>query len=151
MKWMKSLVIAVLFTLAGVSAEAASAKVLKVLPHLLDQEGRHTLSPSLYERDAYQAKLRKERALVSTIRFDINWKASSVDRDNIRVRVETRGDKPGKPMMFEEKVKPGVWFSTWSKIAVPKEAYQQMQAVTAWRITIWNGEEQLAEQKSFLW
>jgi hypothetical protein len=151
MNWTQSLVVAVLLTLGSLDAGAASAKVLKVLPHLLDQEGRHTLSPSLYERDAYQAKLRKDHDLVSTLRFDINWKASSVDRDNIRIRVEVRGDKPGKPLMYEEKFKPGVWFSTWSKVTLPKEVYKEINSVTAWRVTVWNGEEQLAEQKSFLW
>ena len=40
-------------------ASAATGRVLKVLPHLLDTNGLHTLKPSLYERDAYQAYLRK--------------------------------------------------------------------------------------------
>ena len=37
---------------------ARPGKISKVLPHWLDLQGRHTLSPSLLERDAYQAKLR---------------------------------------------------------------------------------------------
>jgi hypothetical protein len=31
---------------------AAEGRVIKVLPHLFDSQGRHSLSPSLYERDA---------------------------------------------------------------------------------------------------
>src|SRR5437899_2397501 len=36
-------------------ATAATGRIIKVLPHLLDLQGHHALSPSLYDRDAYQA------------------------------------------------------------------------------------------------
>src|SRR5207249_4815919 len=39
--------------------QAAAGRVVKVLPQFLDLKGRNTLSPSLYERDAYQAVLRR--------------------------------------------------------------------------------------------
>ena len=38
--------------LSAALAHAGSGKLLKVLPHFLDREGRHALSPSLFERDA---------------------------------------------------------------------------------------------------
>src|SRR6185369_13028943 len=41
-----------------VGAHAESAKVLKVLPLFLDQKGRESISPSLFDRDAYQVLLR---------------------------------------------------------------------------------------------
>ncbi len=47
------LLLFVLATLAFPAAGAASARIAKVLPQLLDLEGRHALSPSLYDRDAY--------------------------------------------------------------------------------------------------
>lgn len=150
MKFIKPWLILALLVLVSAPLHAASGKVLKVLPHLLDEKGRHSLSPSLYERDAYQAKLRKERALVSTVRFDVNWKARGVDKENLRIRVELRGEKVGPPVVVEEKVRPGV-FSKWSGVTVPKETYQELQSVSAWRVTLWNGDEQVAEQKSFLW
>ena len=43
---------------AGRAAEAATGRVLKVLPFYLDAQGRDALSPSLFDRDAYQAQLR---------------------------------------------------------------------------------------------
>ena len=46
-----------------------------MLPHYLDKEGRHTLSPSLYERDAYQAILRQNPEKRGGMRFDVQWKA----------------------------------------------------------------------------
>jgi len=151
MKWLKPLLILALLALTSGPVFGASAKVIKVLPSLLDDHGRNTLSPSLYERDAYQAKLRKDNDKVSTVRFDVNWKAGSVDRDNIRIRVEVRGDQGNQPVVIEEKFKPGFWGSTWSQLTLPKETYKQIREVAAWRVTIWNGEEKLAEQKSFLW
>jgi hypothetical protein len=151
MKWLKPILLALLFMVLPAQVQAASGKIIKVLPHLLDEKGRHTLSPSLYERDAYQAKLREHKDMVSTIRFDVNWKASSVDRDNVRVRVEMRGDKSGPPSVYELKARPGVLFSTWSGLTVPREMYAELKEISAWRVTVWNGDEQIAEQKSFLW
>ena len=52
-------------------SHAADAKVRKVLPSLVDLEGRASLHPSLYERDAYQAYLRKNPELVGGMRFDV--------------------------------------------------------------------------------
>jgi hypothetical protein len=51
-----------------VAAPAKPAKIVKVLPHYVDLEGRIALAPSLFERDAYQAVLRlnRTRAFVST-------------------------------------------------------------------------------------
>src|SRR5258705_13546151 len=56
-------------------ASAATGRIIKVLPHFLDLKGRHSLSPSLYDRDAYQARLRDHREERSGMRFDIEWKS----------------------------------------------------------------------------
>ena len=40
------------------SAQAATGRVIKVLPQFLDLKGRNSLTPSLYERDVYQNVLR---------------------------------------------------------------------------------------------
>ena len=83
----------------GLDAQAASpkAKVMKVLPHLLDEQGRHMLSPSLYERDAYQAYLRQHPEKCSGLRFDVHWKASGTGTAALRLFVEIRGSKEPKP------------------------------------------------------
>ena len=142
---------AVLLLLSTVFAHAGGGKVLKVLPHFLDSEGRHSLSPSLFERDAYQARLRKTPSEVSALRFDVNWSAEGKPT-NLRLRVEARGGKAGaQPKVVETAVKPSWTGSAWSALALDKETYQQLGGVTAWRVTLWDGEQMLAEQKSFLW
>ena len=78
--------------LSAALAHAGGGKVLKVLPHFLDRDGKHALSPSLYERDAYQAHLRKNPAEISALRFDVNWSADGKPAD-LRIRVEARGGK----------------------------------------------------------
>ncbi len=137
----------------GHTAGAASNKIVKVLPHFLDQEGRHTLSPSLYERDAYQSHLRKHKELTSTLRFDIQWKAPTGDQTNLKMRVEIRGAKSlgAKPAVLEQAIKPGKWLGNWAALTLPKETYEQLGEMIAWRVTLWNGDQQIAEQKSFLW
>jgi hypothetical protein len=51
MRW---LMLLLLVTLAP-AAQAAGPRVYKVLPQFLDVNGRASLTPSLYDRDAYQA------------------------------------------------------------------------------------------------
>ena len=132
-------------------SSAADARLLKVLPHYLDAEGRHSLSPSLYERDAYQARLRKNSDLISALRFDVQWKAGA-EKSNLKLRVEVRGGKPDeKPVVLEQSARPTRLFSTWTGLVMSKEAYVQMGGMVAWRATLWDGERQVAEQKSFLW
>lgn len=138
-------------TASALLAHAADGKVLKVLPHFLDQQGRHALSPSLFERDAYQAHLRKHPAEVSALRFDVEWSAPR-SAAGLKLRVEARGGQvAGQPKVIEVPVKADRFGSTWASATLDKAAYEQLGSVTAWRVTLWESDRQLAEQKSFLW
>ena len=73
----------------AVTTAQANPKISKVLPHWLDKQGRHTLSPSLFERDAYQAQLRANPDQRSGIRFDVKWaKGSQRASANLMLQVE---------------------------------------------------------------
>jgi hypothetical protein len=132
-------------------AHAASAKVIKVLPHLLDREGRHTLSPSLYERDAYQARLRQHPQLRAGLRFDVQWKARQAQE--LKLRVELRGAKGKEPTSatLEERLEPSRRFSKWSALKLRGKDYENFGDLVAWRVSLWEGNTLLAEQRSFLW
>lgn len=134
-------------------AQAAEGKIIKVLPHLLDAQGRNTLSPSLYERDAYQAYLRKHPELCSALRFDVQWKRRDSHPDNLKLKLELRTSKgtPAAPLTIESPVKAKGWFSTSTGLVVDGESFKTMGDVIAWRVTLWDGDRQVAEQKSFLW
>jgi hypothetical protein len=141
----------VLLAASAVLTHAGSGKVLKVLPHFLDQQGRHALSPSLFERDAYQAHLRKTPAEVSALRFDVEWSARGA-AGALKLRVEARGGKAAaQPKVIEATVKPDRFGSAWSSVLLDKATYEQLGSVVAWRVTLWDGDQQLAEEKSFLW
>jgi hypothetical protein len=130
-----------------------TGKVIKVLPHLLDAQGRHTLSLSLYDRDAYQAALRKNSAMVSGIRFDIQWRAQGAAKETAVLRVEMRGPAKGT-LPSELKLETTVAmsrFSHWAALKLDGDKYKNFGEVTAWRVTLWAGDELLGEQKSFLW
>jgi hypothetical protein len=136
------------------SSHAATGKVIKVLPHLLDLQGRHALSPSLYDRDAYQGRLRQHQNQVSGIRFDVQWKTKGPASEQLSVIIEMRGVVEGnepKQYVLEEKVKGGGWFTHWTTLVLAGDEYKGFGEVTAWRATLWEGEKFLAEQKSFLW
>jgi hypothetical protein len=135
-------------------APAATGKVIKVLPHFLDLQGRHTLTPSLYDRDAYQARLREHPEQRSGIRFDVQWKSKGAAWSPLVLRVELRGIVEGdapKEMILEEPAEGRTWFNHWTKLVLDGEDYRKFGEVTAWRATLWEGETLIGEQKSFLW
>ena len=142
-----------LWLCSSVGLHAASARILKVLPQYLDLEGRHALSPSLYERDAYQAYLRQHPEQRSALRFDINWKAKHLSHERLLLRVDLRTSERNstQPIVLEKNVRPARFFSTWSSVPLEGEDFGEMGRLIAWRVTLWRGNELLAEQKSFLW
>lgn len=137
------------------AADRPTVRMVKVLPQLLDKELRVALSPSLYERDAYQAQLRKNPSEQGGLRFDVQWKSSSTNR--FKVRIEIRGNKVVDRLqirtsaVLEDTVKYTGFFSTWSQLSITGEAHTRLGELSAWRATMWDGDRLVAEQKSFLW
>lgn len=148
-------VISILLLVATLPASAATGKIVKVLPHFLDREGRHTLAPSLYERDAYQAQLRQHPEQRSGIRFDILWRGRGATKANepAKLRVELRGtakgNLPSETQFETDVVITGT--SHWAALPFVGEPYQSFGEITAWRVTLWSGDQMIGEQKSFLW
>ena len=153
MRWFTRLFLLCAWVAVGPAADAADAKIIKVLPHFLDLQGRHTLSPSLYERDAYQLQLRQHPEQRSAVRFDIHWRAPVTDPARIKLRVEVRGSlaHQGQPLVLEAPGKSRSWLGRWTEIRLEGGEFQNLGDVVAWRATLWDGEKQLAEQTSFLW
>ena len=138
----------------ALSAPAATGRVIKVLPQFLDLKGRNSLTPSLYERDNYQVFLRQNTNQCSGMRFSVRWKAKGQAATPLMLRVELRGVARGdfpKQRTLEQPVEPGGWFGHWTKFEVVGEEYKEFGRVTAWRVTLWEGNRLLGEQKSFLW
>lgn len=134
------------------AASAATGKVIKVLPQFLDLKGRAALSPSLYDRDAYQALLRQHATNVSGMRFVVQWKAHATSE--LKLRVEIRGVAQGglpPKAILEQTVKPGGFFSHWAYLPLTGDDFKRVGEVTAWRATLWDGDKLVGEQKSFLW
>lgn len=132
---------------------ASDGKLLKVLPLLLNLQGHDATSPSLFDRDAYQFYLVQHTNEVSSMRYDIEWKASRSAVTNVTVRMELRGVAPnGDPRLktLEATATPGR-FRKWTTLALTPEEYKQLGSVVAWHATLWAGDKLLSEQKSFLW
>ena len=140
---------------ANQSAIAAGGGLIKVLPEFLDLKGRNSLSPSLYERDVYQATLREHPERRSGIRFYIQWKSKKPVWDQLLARVELRGIAEGKVLrqfVMERAVpNPGGPLSHWTDLTLSGEAYKKFGAVTAWRVTLWEGQTLIGQEQSFLW
>ncbi len=154
MSTLHTLMVALMLAFAPVAVAAeVTGKIVKVLPHLLDAQGRHTLSPSLFDRDAYQFHLRTHRDLVSGARFDIQWKAKRARVATLKIRLEllTTTSTKDRPLVFEQAVAANSRMARWKKIPVVGEDFEKAGELIAWRVTLWDGETLLAEQKSFLW
>ncbi|MDB6020038.1 MAG: hypothetical protein JWR19_4527 [Pedosphaera sp.] len=152
MRWLFVLVLWCL-TLGSV-AEAAEGRVIKVLPQFLNLRGRETISPSLFDRDAYQVFLRTHPAERSGMRFAVQWKAKVPETEPLKLRVELRGLAHGdvpKETSIEQIVHQRRWFSHWADVNFSGDVYRDFGEVTAWRVTLWDGDQLLSEQKSFLW
>lgn len=136
---------------------AVEGKVKKVLPFFLDLKGRHTLHPSLYERDAYQAFLRQNPEMRSGMVFHVQWRASGTIRAPLRLRLELRGVAEGNlphEILVEKTVRARGWgwFGQSSDLLLSGDDYAQLREVTAWRVTLWEGDDLLlGRQQSFLW
>lgn len=134
---------------------AATGSLLKVLPEFLDLKGRNSLSPSLYERDVYQATLREHRERRSGMRFYIQWKSREPVWEPMLVRLELRGIAQGnlpRQLTLERPVpNPGGALSHWVDITLSGNAYKDFGSVTAWRVTLWEGQKLVGRQQSFLW
>jgi len=140
-------------TLTAGTAGAADGKVIKALPQFLDAKGRSALSPSLYDRDAYQAFLRKHPGERKALRLAVQWKARGVDWSRVTLRAELRGVLGNSltNLTLEMPVKKNGLFSNWTDFKIEGEDFQKFGELAAWRVTLWEGEKQLATQQSFLW
>ena len=148
---MRRLIFTSLFLFAFASAAVApSEKILKVLPHFLDQKGRASLSPSLFDRDAYQEVLRGSATKRSGLRFDVQWRASYFRAMKVRVEAKGAAGREPKTVVLEQAVKPGP-LNQWTALAITGDDYKNFGELISWRATLLDGTNVLAEQKSFLW
>ena len=134
-------------------AAAPTGKVVKVLPLLLNLSGHDALSPSLYDRDAYQYYLRAHTNEISGVRYDVLWQASSTAGRPVKVNVELKAVGPdGSPRLqtLEASVTPG-FFRHWVELPLVGDDYLKLGHVVAWRATLWSGDTLLSAQQSFLW
>jgi hypothetical protein len=147
----RRLMLVCLLLVSTAAARAAETRIIKVLPHLLDARGRNALAPSLFERDAYQVYLRQNPEEISALRFDVQYKARV--KAPMVLRLELRGSKMGigQSRTFETDVSPRRVFSSWGALHLNRKTYEEIGNIVAWRATLWQNGEQVAEQQSFLW
>ena len=135
---------------AGCSATQPQSgpNIVKVLPHYLDVSGNHSDGPTLLHRDVYQVKLRKNSDLVRAVRYDVNWRGTGEGK----VRLELRSTKAGVETMIIEKSETASDRRThWTPILIDAATYKSFGQPESWRVSLWQGETQVGEQKSFLW
>ena len=150
-----SVTVILLSLLLAFSVQAGTGSIVKVLPMFLDKKGQYTLSPSLFERDAYQAQLRIKPGLRSGMVYRVEWKSKGKVLAPLKIRLELRGVTQGnfpKQMIIEQPVEKRGWFTQWASIYLKGEDYKTFGEVVAWRATLWEGDDLLlGSQQSFLW
>ena len=88
MRWSRVLAVLWLGWVACGAAYAGGDRIVKVLPHYLDVHGKHAVSPSLFERDAYQAMLKANPDKRGGMQFDVRWKSGVASRRERVLRLE---------------------------------------------------------------
>jgi hypothetical protein len=138
---------------AAFASEIERGRIVKVLPLFLDLKGHDAVSPSLFDRDAYQAYLRAHTNEVSAVRFDFLLQVKNPSVEKYKLRVELRGvGEGGKPTqtVLEQEAAPRL-LRRWNSLTLGGADYKNFGSLIAWRATLWRGDELLSEQKSFLW
>jgi hypothetical protein len=138
---------------AAVTTAAAGDKLLKVLPHYLDLEGKHALSPSLFERDAYQAMLRDHPEKRGGLQFDVQWKARKPAARALELRLElvTTHYPKGQAFSVDVPLDPRWRLERWHRLKLDRSLMDKLGEVVAWRVTLRENGRELSERKSFLW
>jgi hypothetical protein len=138
---------------AAFASETEHGRIVKVLPLFLDLKGRDAVTPSLFDRDAYQVFLRAHTNQVSAVRFDFLWQVQNPSAEKYKLRVELRGvGEGGRPTQTTvEQEAARHWLRHWDSVTLGGAEYKSFGSLIAWRATLWRGDELLAEQKSFLW
>ncbi len=148
-----SLFTVALFILGMANTCSAASKISKVLPHLLDNQGRHTLSPSLLERDAYQAQLRSNPDQCSGIRFDVKWSKGNHKTKTgslLKIQLELQTSASIKPIVLAQSIKLNR-NGGWDALNLDGESYKAAGKIIGWRILLLEDDKILAERRSFLW
>jgi hypothetical protein len=142
-----------IWTFCPAPVMAASARILKVLPLFVDEEGRSALSPSLFERDVYQAMLAKHPEQQAGMRYTVHWKLTTAQPTTAVLRLELRGTKTHRlePLIIEQPVKKSGWFGRWTSFDLKTIPFHELGPIVAWRVSLYSDDLCLAEQKSFLW
>lgn len=135
------------------AAWAEEGKVCKVLPQFVDERGRSSLAPSLYERDAYQFYLRRHPGQRKGLRLAIQWKAKGADWHQLKLRAELRGlaSNTMKTVTLEGPVTKGNFFGHWTDLNLTGQPFKDFGELVAWRVTILDGDKPLGQLESFLW
>ena len=94
--------------------------------------------------------MRRKPELRSGLRFDVQWKGTR--KVPMILHVELRGSHQHAATTadIQSEIRGG-WFSKWSSATLSGNAYADFGELVAWRLTIWAGDQLLAEQRSFLW
>lgn len=142
----------ILLTLCHLPAQA-EGQVYKVLPHLLDLNGRHRDAPSLFARDAYQEFLRSHPDQVSGLSFDVLWKCPNGHKRVLNLKIEIRGSNNYQSIPFSKvvPVQAKKAFKTWTSIILSKEELESIGKIVAWKVSLVEEGVELAGHYSFLW
>ena len=136
-----------------VELRAGAPRIVKVFPLRIDSKNRTALTPSLFDRDAYQAFLRKNPKQCTGMVFKVQSKVPAGSPTSLTAKLEVRGEKAGDQTSFtaEKRLERDKFGSTWFQFDVTGEAWGRLKGVSAWRISLFDGEKLVSEQKSFLW
>jgi len=147
---------AVALCLCACALAGDQARILKVLPQLLDKAGQNSRLPGLLDRDVYQANLRKNPGEVGGMQFAVQWRVRQTFKKPVVLRLEVIGlSVSNQPVsiIIEQQVKSRgfLGMGQWSYFKIGAEEYRKLNVISAWHVSLLSDSKVLAEQRSFLW
>jgi hypothetical protein len=98
--------------------------------------------------------LRQNPQKRSGMLYEVHWKAKGKVSAPLRLQLEVRGMAEGnlpRQFVLKKAVRSGGWFGHWTGLVLSGQQCKELGEVTAWRVSLWEGERLLGEQESFLW
>src|SRR5690606_17207854 len=105
-------------------------------------------SPSLFDRDAYQADLKASPDLIHGLQLNIQWRPERGAGTYI-LKTELRGT--AGQLAIDREVSGKGRFSSWEEVKLSEDQHKTLGQLRAWRVSLWQDDRVIGEQTSFLW
>jgi hypothetical protein len=148
-------ILALVLSACSSAVEGPGGRISKVnYYHLMSNYYPQTVTPLVlfeYQRHLHGAVTAADYVEKYGHYYTVFWKANDRDAGPVTVRFEYMQALSGLKKRTQEQIVDDIRRSNISKFQVTGEEYKKSGRVTAWRVSVLRGKEELVSQQSALW